>query len=258
MPTPRTPITNVCAVGIIYRKNNPSHIFIDRKDDGHPMKFVRDQLCPIGGNWIGAEAKDDLNPLATFKRALNNELSFERPMRNLDKLVQMGMADAANLAPTPSNKVLPTAKDIAMLNELKATICRLARPFGDYLNTIPKSVMDAADPDNKRGGYITLASYYTVGLSESKWSMLNNLQRKFDNLSKDSVTEITSLDEIIKTNTKTAFAHDRVLKQFWLNLEFHQAAQLPLVPGMTSVPQGRLLSSYKEYLELYEVANMPS
>ncbi len=250
-------ITNISAVGIIYPEYDPSQIFIEMKDDGHPIKLVRHQLCPIGGNWIGDAAKNDRNPLATFRRELHEELSFDHPMRNSVELAQMGMAKAASFAPTPSNEVTPTVVDIFLLNQLKETIRDSARPFGDYLNTVPREALDAADPANKRDGFTSLASYWTVGLNELAWDRLCKLQKKFGNLSNESITMVTSLDEILRTNTKTAFGHDRVLRQFWLNMEFHQAAQLPLVPGLESVPQGRPLNSYDEYLQLYDVAKMP-
>lgn len=253
----KTLITNIAAVGIIYRATNPTEIFLEMKDDGHPIKLVRRQLCPIGGNWIGDVAKNDASPLATFRRELNEELSFDRPMRNTEEYSLLGIADAKICAPTPSNEVEITAWDLQTLRQLKRMISSSARPFGDFLNTVSKSAMDATDPDNTRDGFTSLVSYYTIGLDENDWWRLSELQSKFGNLSNESITMMTSLDDIIRTETKTAFAHDRVLRQFWLNLELHKASQLPLVPGLESVPVGKPFNSYAEYLERYEVAKKP-
>ncbi len=253
----KTPITNISAVGIIYRASNPSQIFIEVKDDGHPIKLVRRQLCPIGGNWIGEAAKEDSNTFATFQRELNEELSFDRPIRNAEELALMGMAEAATFAPTPLSGVEITTQNIQDLNQLKETIRRSAVGFGDFLNTVPKSAMDAVDPTNKRDSFTTLASYYTVGLGENDWHRLHMLQKKFGNLSNESITTVTSLDEIIRTKTRTAFGHDRVLQIFWRLAGFEDAKRLPLVPGLMSEIMGMPFYSYDEYLEQYDVAKKP-
>ena len=250
-------ITNIAAVGIIYRAFRPDQIFLEMKDGGHPIKLVRHQLCFIGGNWIGEAAKQDGNTLATFRRELNEELSFERQIRNSAELTQMGMAEAATFAPTPSSGVLVTYEDHWNLKYLKNTICRSAVAFGDYMNTVPKSALDAADPGNTRDGFTSLASYWTIGLNEDDWHALRALQKKFGNLSSESITMVTSLDEIVRTGTNTAFAHDRVLRRFFLANDLVDANFLPLVPGLKSVPAGMPLPSYTAYLERYDVERTP-
>lgn len=254
----KTKITNISSVGIIYRAGNPSNIFIEVKDDGHPIKLVRRQLCPIGGNWIGKAAARDINTFMTFARELDEELSFDRPVRNSVELAQMDMAVDQTFAPTPIKGVEATKDDRLTLQHLKDAILVSAVAFGDYLNTVPKAALDAADPANKRDGFTTLVSYWLVRLVEDDWRRLCSLQSKFGNLSNESLALVTSLDEIIQTNTKTAFAHDRVLQEFFYQFGYTNAEQFPLVPGLESVRKRTSpFSSYAEYLDHYDVAKMP-
>ena len=250
-------VTNISSVGIIFRRDDPSQIFIEVKDDGHPIKLVRRQLCFIGGNWIGESAKLDVNPLATFRRELAEELSFDRPLRNSIELAKLGMADAETFAPALKAANTATMVSRRILTSVRRRMQRNAVPFGDFLNTVPKSALDAADPENKRDGFTTLASYWAVPLGTVAWSDLQSLQDIFGNLSNESVTLITSLDDIVKTNTKTSFCHDRVLQRFFLTFGYAAAKELPLVPGLESVPVGPPLATYADYLERYEVAKRP-
>lgn len=251
-------ITNMSSVGIIFRAANPGEIFIEMKDDGHPIKLVRRQLCPIGGNWIGKGAKDDGNPLETFKRELREEMSFGRPPRDSKELALMGMsAGVEHFEASPQRSVEVTNEDKENLEYVKRTILVSVTPFGDFLNTVSKTALDAADPDNKRDSFTTLTSYWAVPLDEIDWEMLLALQNKFENLSNESVTLVTSLDKIIKEGTKTAFAHDRVLQSFFLMRGLPAALELPLVPDLQSVWMGSTLPTYEAYLERFEVTKKP-
>lgn len=254
----KTSITNIAGVGIIYEEAYPANIFIGRKDKTHQIMLGRDQLCPIGGNWIGETAKGDLNPLETFRRELREEISFDRPIRSSKELAQMGMAEAKTFAPTPIGGIEITEEDREDLAKLKDVITRSATPFGDYLNTVPKAALDAADPTNKRDGFTTLASYYMVPLNNRNWERLEDLQHKFGNLSNESATLIVDLGTIVARNMKIAFAHDRVLKEFWIQMGFKpKAERLPLVPGLDSQLMSMPLSTYAAYLERYDVAKKP-
>lgn len=250
-------VNNICGVGIIYRKKNPSEIFIEIKDDGYPQKLMRRKLCTIGGNWIGEQAKADRNPHCTYERELREELSFSRPIRNSVELALLGQADVQTFIPTPCTEI-PTADDTALLEKIREAILSKAKPFGDFLNTVPKSALDAADPENKRDGYTALASYYESGLDEKTWSDLCGLQKKFGNLSNESVTLITTLEEITRTNTKTAFGHGRALKSFFLQHGLEIAMDFPLLgDGVEGVWAGKPLFSYNEYLKRYDVLKKP-
>ena len=254
-----TQVTNISSVGLIYRSFNPAEVFLEIKDDGHPIKLVRRQLCPIGGNWIGEAAKRDSNPNDTFVRELGEELSFERSIRDSVDLALLGVAELEKFAPAPAPNVGVDTEDIEDLEDLKWVMGMQATVLADdYLHTVSKDALDAADPENKRDGFTTLTSYWSVPLAEKDWRRLVRLQEKFGNLSGESITLITSLDEIVKTDTRIAFGHDRVLQRFWLERGFAKAANLILVPGITSVSAGhRSLSSYRYYLARYDVAKKP-
>ncbi len=92
---------------------------------------------------------------------------------------------------------------------------------------------------------------------ETDWAALVFLQQKFGNLSNESLTLITSLSEIVRTNTKTAFAHDRVLQRFFLTQGLKEAHDLPLVPTLKSLEAGKPLPTYRDYLEQYDVSRKP-
>ena len=256
-------VTNISSVGIILRRRDPTQLFLEVKDDGHPINLVRRQLCPIGGNWIGDAAKADRNTLETFRRELQEELSFDRPIRSSIELALLGQADIEEFAPTPDPAASPRKRDIAALAHLKRVICESALSGNDYIITIPKAVLDAADSENKRDGFTTLCSYWTIALEEKEWTMLVKLQEKFKNLSNESITLITSLDEIVQTGTNTAFGHDQKLQRFFLNAselwgpEYATAKDFPIVPGIESIYASPSLSSYEEYLERYDVARKP-
>ncbi len=257
MPGKRS-VTNIASVGIIYRKSDPREIFIEVKDDGHPIKLVRRQLCVIGGNWIGDGAKQDRGPLDTFRRELEEELSFDRPLKTGGDLQALGLlAEAEIFAPSPEPTKKVSVDDRTQLKYLKAVISESAVPFGAFTNTITKVAMDTVDPENKRDNFIVLACYWTVPLAEPEWQKLRDLQQRFGNLSNESITLLTSLDEIIATGVKTSFAHDRVLQRFFLAMGFSEAKNLPLVEGLESVFEGPVLASYEDYLEQYEIAKRP-
>ncbi len=250
-------VTNISSVGIIFREANPAELFIELKDDGHPMKLVRRQLCPIGGNWIGENAKKDTDTFETYKRELREELSFERPMRNSVELDLLGLADTKTFAPVYRQDVEVCEEDKVLLANIKNLILWDAEPWGDFLNHIPRSALNAADPENKRDGFTTLTSYYTTGLAEGAWGILCHLQDKYKNLSNESVTMVTTIDEIVRAKTHTAFAHDRVLSGFFQFKGVRSAERMPLVPGLSSIKMGMPLATYADYLNKYDVAKKP-
>lgn len=250
-------VNNICGVGIIYRRANPSEIFIEVKDDGYPQKLMRRKLCPIGGNWIGERAKRDSNPYVTFTRELGEELSFERPIRDTVELYLLGQAEVETFSPTPVVREAET-EDKRHIEQIKAKIVSNAMPFADFVNSVSKAALDSADPQNTRDGYAALASYYASGLEEETWRALCELQKAFGNLSNESITLITTLDEIIRTGTKTAFGHDRALKAFFLQMGLEAAKNFPLLQdGVDGVWAGASKATYDEYLLKYDVLKKP-
>lgn len=250
-------VSHMAGACIIFRASNPAHIFLTIKDDSHPIKLARRQLCLIGGNWIGDNAKQDMNTFDTFKRELAEELSFVRPVRDSVKLNLLGLSDVECFAPTSQSIVDVTPRDMEELDHLKRIIVEFATPFGDFMLMISKDALDAADPTNKRDGFTALLSCWAAPLEEDVWGSLLELQRKFGNLSNESLTLVTSLDEIIRTNTKAAFGYDRVLQKFFLDCGLIAAQNLPLVPGISVQEVGMPLPTYADYLERYEVAKKP-
>lgn len=250
-------ITNIASVGIIYRGRNPGEMFMEVKDDDHPIKLVRRQLCFIGGNWIGAGAKNDRGPLDTFRRELQEEFSFKRPIRTSVELKLLGLAETETFAPFPEPTQPVSDRDRHQLEELKTAICEGCAPFGAFANTVTKAAMDAADPENTRESFTTLACYWAAPLAESWWRILKDLQNKFNNLSNESITLLTSLDEILAHGTRTAFGHDYVLRQFFLAMGLSEAKKLPLVNNIASLHMGTALASYEEYLGHYDITRKP-
>lgn len=250
-------VTGIAAVAIIYRKMDPSQIFIEIKDDGHPIKLVRRQLCFIGGNWIGEDAKTDKGPHETLMREIQEELSLERPARSSHELSLLGISEAITFAPTPVER-MPGNDDVDRLRDLKRTIMGSLEPFGDCMNRITRKALETADPGTSREGFVSLVSYWTCALSESTWRDLSALQERFGNLSNESITLITSLDEIVRTKTKIAFGHDYALKDFFTSKGLGTKVQkLTIVPHITNTPLGAPFQTYDEYLTRYEVAKHP-
>ncbi|HEB46698.1 MAG TPA: hypothetical protein ENI19_03260 [Candidatus Nealsonbacteria bacterium] len=253
----RKKINNIASVAIIIRASNPSQIFIELKDDGYPMKTFRRCLCPIGGNWIGEAAKCDQNPLDTVRREIMEEICLEKRTASTIELDLLGIKPGRSFYQVPTIDQIPTSDDIKILDELKQVIAEGLVPFGDYINTIPKSVLDRSDPENERDGFSALVSYWAVALDEQRWKEITALQEKFGNLSNESITLVTSVDEIIEVGVKTAFGHDRPLKEFFLCYGLHSAQQFPLINGISSQEIGKPLASYQEYLERYEILKKP-
>jgi len=231
---------------------------MERKTDDHPRKLVRGQLCFLGGNWIGKGAQEDANPLATWRRELSEELTLKRAKRDTHELQLLGHHTSQDLPPTEISGATVTPEDEHQLEALKETMRQAAVHYGEFLNTTPKAAYDAADPENKQAGHTGLTCYFAVPLEDADWEVLCRLQDKFGNLSGDANTVITSLDEIIAKDIKTAWAHDLVLRKFFRDHGFKEAEQLPLVPGMSSVPVGHPpFGTYAEYLNIYDVLKNP-
>ncbi len=226
-------IRDIGSVGIIYRKSDPRQIFLEMKDEEHPLALGRNQLCLLGGSWTGQEARADINPLDTFRREIIEELSFPQAVANISQ------------------------DDEERLATFRVLTCINCIPFGTFANTITKKAMDSADSNNKQSTFTILVCYYIVPFEEEYWKAIEKLQTKFGNLSNESLTVITSLEKIIEQNQRIAFGHDHALQRFWLDMGYPEAKQLPLVKGVHQIAKGLILPSYQEYLEQYEIAVMP-
>ncbi|KKU52685.1 MAG: hypothetical protein A3H69_02415 [Candidatus Sungbacteria bacterium RIFCSPLOWO2_02_FULL_47_9] len=254
----RKDITNICSVGIIYNSSNPRQVFLDVKNSIYPVKIFRNMLCPIGGNWIGEDAKADRNTRDTFLRELEEELSLDKKIISTAEAGLLGMKperESYQVAPTD---VPPTDEDRKALQDLKQAIKDQALPFRDYENIIPNSVLLSADPESRRETLHVLSSYWLVPLPQKEWFELAHLQSIYGNLSNESVTWVISLPVIIKGKHYISWGHDRVFKSFFLCHGLSEAKSLPLVRGIESIELGPPLSSYAEYNARYRVLNKPA
>lgn len=251
-------ITNISGAGIVFREKNPSEIFIEIKDDSHPIKLVRRCLCLIGGSWIGDTAKFDKSPLDTFRREIKEELSFERPIRNgkeIELLGQINKSEEYKSALKPARPA--TQKDVEMLGNIKNAICDRCVSFGAFLSTITKAAMDAADPNNTSESFTSLECVFAAPMDEYCWEQLKFLQNTFGNLSNESISVITSLDKIIDNKIYSAFGYDGALQKFFLSHGFERAKQIPFIGGIKSEYIGSVKPSYEEYLKHYNILKKP-
>jgi len=249
-------INNFCGVVMAVRAEDPGQFFIELKDDGYPMKVFCRHMCPIGGNWIGKLAIFDNNPLGTLRREMNEELCLEKPVASTLELKLLGQITEVNTYKMPKSKYIPTEEENKHFIMLKQIIADSCAPFGDYLVTVPDEVLNK-DPQNKIKGYRYISSYWVAVLREKDWIKLSNFQSKFGNLSNESLTLITSLNEVIKTGTKFAFGHDTAVRDIFLAFGLEEAKQLPMVDGTYAERVGSTMCTYTEYQKKYDVLRTP-
>ncbi|GEM_PF-1736290 len=253
----RPVVANVASLGIIYRASNPREIFIEIKDGGYPMKAFQWCLCPIGGNWLGDRARADKNPYDTFVREFGEEFSLEKPRASTFELQLLDTPHEAETYVTPVNSVPIEEQDRLMLHHIRSAVTTHTWPFADYLVSVPRAVLDKVDPENRRDSYASLFSYWEVGLDDERWNRLVVLQQKFGNLSNESITIVTSLDEILRMRPQTAFGHHAALQDFFLQAGYAEAVHYPLFEGIECMHMGQPLSTYEEYLERYDILKKP-
>ncbi len=253
----RIRVTNTCAVALIYWDRNPRNLFIEVKDDGHPMKLVRRQLCPIGGNWIGPAALADRSPRDTCVRELLEELSFERPLRSSLELGLLGHLAEGDFAPTPEPTIAPDPAAVGLLADLKGIITSRLEPVVATINTVTTEALRRADPEYPKEGFTFLANYFGCPLGDDEWIRLAELQRTYGNLSNESVTLTVRLEQILAQGTKLAFGHDVGLRTLLLGLGVHEASRIATVNGVSYDVVGMPAASYEEVLAAYDVARRP-
>ncbi len=253
----RIPVNNIAGVGIIFRRENPGQVFIEVKDDGLPIKAFRRGLCPIGGNWIGEIAKGDKDSWDTFGREFNEEISAERARVSTLELRLLGFLPEGDFYQTPRPDYAPSPEEVKDLAEIKAFITSIRRPFGDFLINMPREVFDRADSGNKHEGFKALVSYWLVSLPERYWQQLVALQDAFHNLSNESITLITSLEEIVESKAKFAYGHEGPFREFFIGQGLKLARKIPLTEGIAYHEVGRPLASYADYSRKYDVKRNP-
>ena len=196
-------VSHFATCWLIYRKSHPDQILLERKFQ-HPDPQVDGRLCTPGGNWFDKGAEEDKGPLETGCRELVEELTFDRNELPYE---------------TPFSGAEVTPGDRDDLETVLSQIFAVSLPFGAFLNSA------------KGRKYSTLVFYYSAGLDEDAWVKLVRLQEKFRNLSVESLTTITSLDEIVDRGDLSAYGHDRPLQIFFLSGGFEKALEMSLVEG---------------------------
>lgn len=253
----RPKVNNISASGIIYKKSDPRQVFVETKDGGYPIKVFRNCVCLIGGNLIGEQSKSDRGPRDTFVREVGEELSFEKPLMSTEELGKLGVAAGDRSYRAAACKHEPTKTDIAALQELKSAISENAVHFADNIQYVPKRVLDSADPENKRGDVKGLNSCWTVPLDDRMWEILVGLQNSFGNLSNESISLVTSLEEIITNGIKCSWGYDQHLQRFFLEQGIAEAKNMELFPGPEVTWLGANLASYGHYFRAFTVAKHP-
>ncbi len=261
-------VNNICVCGIITRASNPSQIFVDRKFQ-YPSKAIDGRLCPPGGNWFGEAANSDNTPFDTFVREMKEELALKHGTQDMAEMGALDDSKQEGAYQTPEGSASVTDEDRADLEVVTNALVTGAELFGTYIITTSGQYFLDADPNDKRGenNLVSLCCYFTVWIEEAAWNKLERLQKKFGNLSNESVTLITSLDEMLAANAQEtdpykrfefAWAHGWAMRDYFTRNGYPQADEL-LPPQNTSAR--RLLTlgiaRYEDILDHYEVGKVP-
>jgi hypothetical protein len=96
-----------------------------------------------------------------------------------------------------------------------------------------------------------------VALDDWAFDKLTYLQNKFHNLSNESITLLTSLDEIIQNKIVGCWGHDQVLREFFRQKGYN-VKDFPVMPDITMTFVHNQLPNYGEYLKRYDIAKTPN
>jgi len=224
---------------------------VELKDFGYPFPRFQGRHCIIGGNWIGERAKGDDNPTETMCREFGEEFSFDRPIVTFEELSRLGFGENASYV-VPGTTIQPDPQDLEDLASIKELISNWAWPWQDILQIVPTEIHNG-----KRPGSITLCSYHCMLLCGDEWGRLTRLQTKFGNLSNESITLITTVDQMIATDLMGTWGHDQALRMFLMENRVPRAEELPTLEGITIEPVGQMLDDYDEYMARYEIECHP-
>jgi hypothetical protein len=250
-------IRHISASGVIYKESNPREIFVEFRGTGYPVPAFQNSTCCLGGNWIGSDAAQDQQPLDTFLREIEAELSFEKPVQAQSELVQLGILDAVSHYRVKPCTKEPTSEDEGKLAALKAAIAKHVYYFGDTIQHIPEIVFARADPKNTRRGMVYLNVFFEVPLPTADWQALVELQEKFGNLSNESTTVITTVQKLLTDRQPCAWSYDYILKRFFMERGAFEARGMRLVPDIEVAWRLRGNHSYAKYLEHFDIEFHP-
>ncbi|MEK7181352.1 MAG: hypothetical protein AAB738_03420 [Patescibacteria group bacterium] len=245
-------------MGIIYRKANPSQVFIETKTPGYPRKVMVGKGLLPGGNWVGKAAASDRSPRHTYEREIFEEFSFDNPVADPEEMIEL--FGTGNLGHAPEKRDIKASHpDISTLTTLKHNIAALSTlyPFGLFLQHVPKWVFDSGDPENKTGEYFGAVSVFEIPLPDELWNYLEELQLRYGNLSNEAQTLITSAEEIVARGYYIGWGQDRVLQRHFLRHGMNIATQMPLVAGISSIPIGLPIATYTECFRVFDIEKIP-
>lgn len=226
--TEKREISHIAAVGVIYGPK-PGEVLLEGKTPGYLWEKLVGNFFIFGGS----KEKADNRPRDTFIRELREEISFDK--------IRAGSWQ-------------PSRTDQKKLEDLRQAICESCRPLADFECHIPEEFFNIGEPGYTKWGMYFIVSVWQAGLASTDWETLVELQQKSGNLSRESQSRITSLDEILRGDIKIAPVQDRLLKTFFLSKGLRRAINFPLVPGATIDYCGPPLKTYKEYLKFHNIA----
>lgn len=243
--------------GIAYKASDPRHVFYDVKTADYPWKIFASRGMFIGGQWIKENALLDSNPHVTFIRELMEELSFDKPRISTDEMRVLCPLVEYDSYVAPGAEFVPTIEDERALLAIKALMIAQAEPFGDFTIRVPESLIQSLQPQYGSGDLTALFSIFCSGLSDAAWETLAELQRRAGNLSNESQSIVTSLEEIVHSGVHLASGYDAILKEFFLLQGFPLAKEFPVEERIEVKRIGSMMRYYDHYLECFDVENVP-
>ncbi len=217
-------INNVCAVALVYPKSDPRRIFLQQKDPGLPNNFgAQRALCPFGGNWWGAEAVGDKNAYDTVMREIWEEWRV-----------------------MPANTLTPEIERV-----LAAVKCAI-EPWRAALVTTSAEALGNGKP-----GFTTLGHYFTAGLADEDWQLLEQLQMEHGRLSNEGDSTITSVDEMVERQLRCAYNHGPAIRDFFIQKGYEKAREMFLYPSDEPPQEVEFCSDYGRLLDHYRVGKLP-
>ena len=248
-------VNHVAAVGIVY--GGSGKIFAEVKTADYPRKIFANKGLIIGGNWIGPRAITDMGPKDTLVREWGEEITFDKPVVSYEELNRLLSEDRLDTYQMKASDWKPSAMDQSKLDHLKWAVLKSYCPFGDFEFFVPEEVFKREEPDYTKGGIRGIVSVWQAGLASVDWDILVELQQKSGNLSNESQSIITSLDEILRTGLQIGWGEDRMLRSFFLSKGFREALDFPLIPDIDVKYCGSPLATYEDYLKFYDIDKRP-
>ena len=99
-----------------------------------------------------------------------------------------------------------------------------------------------------------------IPLEKKAWEQLEYLQEKYGNLSNESITVITSAEQIVSEGRYAAFGYDKQLFEFFQHMtlcDSYTLRMFPHVPGVNAFELGPVLDTYEVYLRNYTILRTP-